>query len=276
MRRGVTGATADIGWFVVSFVRTNYRSIGTAAKLRGQHRFGDPGLQRGFRATAPRFEPRTAAAGIASISTASTTPSTPWTRQRSCGSPIRISARPTQPVPTPSSASSERSRPGKTASMEARPGCVHHRPVGSNLIADGRAEVGIAYEDVDARGRTPDQWIHHRCAARHHAHRRRRQPPLRDDRSGRPAQQRHRAHAGARRLRHPGMDGNHGRQRSDDDGIEVVGLAAASQVVLRNNLIQNVAWRRDRRDEDDSRVDIYNNFIYDAAPSRHQFLLGTS
>jgi hypothetical protein len=46
---------------------------------------------------------------------------------------------------------------------------------------------------------------------------------------------------------------------SATDGISVSGLAAATQVVIRNNLIHNVPGDGIEVSEDDSRVDILNN-----------------
>jgi Peptidase family C25/Right handed beta helix region len=276
MRRGATGATADIGWFVVSFVRTNYRSIGTVANYAVNTVSVTQGSNVVFgNGTAFRAANRGRGDRIHINGVNYTV--------YSVDSPTQL--RLTDPYLGATNAASPYFISRQFGTLAAWETCIDGggSPCGafpvvpsSNLVADGRAEVGIAYKDSTLAGgllidgSTTDALRSITLTA--------------DDGN------RHYGIAGQgvvinNTTMNPAVDVRddfvtvewlemRGGNGSGADGIEVSALAATSQVVLRNNLMQNVGGNGIQIFEDDARIDIYNNFIYDAAARGIRFSTG--
>jgi hypothetical protein len=267
LRRGATGAPADIGWYVVSFVNTQFRSIGTL----GNYAVNTVSVTQG--------------------SNVVTGSGTAWmTANRGRGDRININGTNYTVYAVDSETQLRLTNPYTGATNGARPYTIFRQfatlaswedcvdggtacgafpawPVGGNLVSDGRSEVGIAYEETPlAGGLVIDGSV---TDAMHTI-------TLTADGGNR-----HYGKSGQGVTINNGASAMPAVRVRDDfvtvewmevtggngvaaDGIEVSGLAAASQVVIRQNLVQTVTGSGIDVIEDDSRVDLYNNFIYDA------------
>ncbi len=266
IRRGVSGASADIGWFVVSFVQTNFRSIGNLAN--------------------------TYAVNTVSVTQGSnvvTGAGTAWmTANRGRGDRIRINGvdyviysvdsetklRLTNPYAGSTNGSRAYTIFRQFGTLGTWEDCVDGGtacgafpalPTG-NLVSEGRSEVGIAYKDnalvggLVIDGSTTDALHTITLTAdgvnRHY---------------GVPSQGVGIDNTG---LSAPAVSiqddfvtlewmAIFGGTNSNGHGIEVTGLApgTGSLVVLRNNRLANLGGSGIEIAQGDARVDVYNNFI---------------
>ncbi len=268
LRRGFTGETANVGWYVVSFVRTNYRSIGnlgnppygvnTVSVTQGSNVVTGAGTA--FRTANRGRGDRIDIDGV--NYTVYAVDSETQLRLTNPYQDVTNGARPYNIFRQFGSlATWEDCVDGGTAC-----GAFPAQPAGGNLVADGRPEVGIAYDDIPlaggliVEGSTTDSLHTITLTAdegnRHYG--RTGQGVLIDNGS---------VTAPAVRVQDDFVTLEWmevtGGTSAGGDAIEVSGLAPLSQVVLRNNLIQTVGGVGIEVVEGDARVDIYNNFIYD-------------
>jgi Peptidase family C25/Right handed beta helix region len=266
IRRGVTGAAADIGWFVVSFVQTNYRSIGNLATT---------------------YAVNTVA--VTQGSNVVTGSGTLWmTANRGRGDRININGTNYTIYSVDSETQLRLTNPYAGATNASRPytisrqfgtlatwedcvdgatvcGAFPAMPTG-NLVSEGRSEVGIAYKDnllaggLVIDGSTTDA-LHTITLTADGVNRHYGVPNqgVGIDNTGRTT---------------PAVSVQDdfvtvewmeifGGTNSAGHGIEVTGLApgAGSLVVIRNNRLANLGGSGLEVTQGDARVDVINNFI---------------
>jgi hypothetical protein len=271
MTRGVTGAPLDVGWFVVSFVYTNYRSIGTDVVP----------YATGQVTVTPGSNVVTGSGGAL------------WaTANRGRGDVINIlgvnytiysvdsetELRLTEPyagaLPGTFGYGITRQFNALTNWEDCIDGgtpCGVFPAVTNDLLNDGRSEVGIAYEDgplagnllIDLSITDAAHTITLTADGRNRNYGRAGQGVLINNAAGGPAVRVQDDFVTVEWLEIASGLGA-------ADGIQVSGLAAASQVVIQNNLIHNVPGDGIEIAEDDGRVDLLNNIIY--ASSRRGIL----
>jgi hypothetical protein len=273
MTRGVAGAPLDVGWFVVSFVYTNYRSIGTNAVpyttgqvtvTPGSNVVTGSALAQWVTANRGRgdviniLDPLPLGTNHTIYSVDSETQlrlTEPW-----AGAAGTFNYRITRQFSTAGTLLNDWEN-----CVDGGP-CAVFPVTSNNLVNDGRSEVGIAYEDgalpgnllIDGSTTSAAHTITLTADGRNRSYGLAGQGVLINNATGQPAVRVQDDFVTVEWLEIAGGGGT-------ADGIQVSGLAATSQVVIQNNLIRNVPGDGIEVAEDNSTVDVINNVIYTSA-----------